>query len=490
MLHSLISRETTADDEQDDLHVAAVLVEEPPPARLGLLLRQGVRAVGVQQLTGPRRGQAGGGIHLQRRDDLGGGACVPRAGGRLTRPGSPGVDGHGPSLGSHHCAGAGSTRPGPLGPQEARVWRGQGTAVSGCAACGGGPSMGLLEGVACPGRSDVTPTRGGSSLVGPDQEENAMARRDIEFDAEGVTLRGWFYRRGRRRGAGPTIVMAHGFSAVKEMYLDDFAEVFAAAGPERARVRQPQLRRQRRRAPPGDRPLGAGPRLPARHHLRRARCRRSTRDRIGIWGSQLLRRPRARRRRDRPPRQGRRRPGAAGQRARQPARAGPRRLHRRRSGSMFDADRLARFRGEPPAMVPVVDEDPLGPVGAAHPGLVAVVHRDRQEPRPVVAERGARCAASRCSPSTSRAATCPTSAPTPLLMVVAAGDHLTPSDLAIAAFEPGARAQAAGDPARAGTSTPTSRASRSPSRPPATGSCSTSRPDPVRPSAAGGRTRD
>ena len=66
--------------------------------------------------------------------------------------------------------------------------------------------MGLLEGVACPGRSDVTPTRGGSSLVGPDQEENAMARRDIEFDAEGVTLRGWFYpaRRGRVRPARPS----------------------------------------------------------------------------------------------------------------------------------------------------------------------------------------------------------------------------------------------------------------------------------------------
>ena len=55
-------------------------------------------------------------------------------------------------------------------------------------------------------------------------------RQDIEFDAEGVTLRGWFYRpRGLRRPA-PTVVMAHGFSAVKEMYLDSFAEVFAAAG--------------------------------------------------------------------------------------------------------------------------------------------------------------------------------------------------------------------------------------------------------------------
>src|ERR1700749_34590 len=62
-----------------------------------------------------------------------------------------------------------------------------------------------------------------------------MARRDIEFDAEGVTLRGWFYPAEgstgtSSAGGAPTIVMAHGFSAVKEMYLDKFAEVFAAGG--------------------------------------------------------------------------------------------------------------------------------------------------------------------------------------------------------------------------------------------------------------------
>src|SRR5437764_15494202 len=57
-----------------------------------------------------------------------------------------------------------------------------------------------------------------------------MARRDIEFDAEGVTLRGWFYPAEGAGGAGPVIVMAHGFSAVKEMYLDAFAEVFVTAG--------------------------------------------------------------------------------------------------------------------------------------------------------------------------------------------------------------------------------------------------------------------
>src|SRR5512144_3113194 len=56
-------------------------------------------------------------------------------------------------------------------------------------------------------------------------------RKDIAFETEdGVTLRGWHYVPDRRRGKVPTIVMAHGFSAVKEMYLDRFADAFAAAG--------------------------------------------------------------------------------------------------------------------------------------------------------------------------------------------------------------------------------------------------------------------
>ncbi|MGH3439763.1 MAG: alpha/beta hydrolase [Sciscionella sp.] len=57
-----------------------------------------------------------------------------------------------------------------------------------------------------------------------------MARRDIEFGAEGVTLRGWLYTPEDASGAVPTIVVAHGYSAVKEMYLDKFAETFAGAG--------------------------------------------------------------------------------------------------------------------------------------------------------------------------------------------------------------------------------------------------------------------
>lgn len=55
-------------------------------------------------------------------------------------------------------------------------------------------------------------------------------RTDVEFDAEGVTLRGWMYVPDNGDGPWPTIVMAHGFSAVREMYLDRFAEFFAEAG--------------------------------------------------------------------------------------------------------------------------------------------------------------------------------------------------------------------------------------------------------------------
>lgn len=55
-------------------------------------------------------------------------------------------------------------------------------------------------------------------------------RQDIEFTSEGERLRGWFYPGAGSRAPRPAIVMAHGFGAVKEMYLDRYAEVFAAAG--------------------------------------------------------------------------------------------------------------------------------------------------------------------------------------------------------------------------------------------------------------------
>ncbi|WP_406021692.1 alpha/beta fold hydrolase [Nocardioides sp. NBC_00850] len=55
-------------------------------------------------------------------------------------------------------------------------------------------------------------------------------REDIEFDAEGVTLRGWFYRPDGVSGELPCIILTHGFSCTKEMGLEPFADAFADAG--------------------------------------------------------------------------------------------------------------------------------------------------------------------------------------------------------------------------------------------------------------------
>ena len=57
-------------------------------------------------------------------------------------------------------------------------------------------------------------------------------RQDVTFTSEGLNCAGWLYvpdnlGEGERR---PAVVMAHGFSAVKEMHLANFAEKFVEAG--------------------------------------------------------------------------------------------------------------------------------------------------------------------------------------------------------------------------------------------------------------------
>ncbi len=55
-------------------------------------------------------------------------------------------------------------------------------------------------------------------------------RKDIQFKTtDGTMLRGWHYVPDAA-GRHPTIVLSHGFSAVKEMYLDKYADAFAQAG--------------------------------------------------------------------------------------------------------------------------------------------------------------------------------------------------------------------------------------------------------------------
>ena len=56
-----------------------------------------------------------------------------------------------------------------------------------------------------------------------------ISREDVEFTSGDVLLRGWLYW-SAETSPGPGIVMAHGLSAVREMFLDRYAEMFAKAG--------------------------------------------------------------------------------------------------------------------------------------------------------------------------------------------------------------------------------------------------------------------
>lgn len=59
-----------------------------------------------------------------------------------------------------------------------------------------------------------------------------MSREDIEFKtSDNATLRGWFCKPEGNLGKLPCLVMSHGFSALKEMDLDTFAQYFTSKLP-------------------------------------------------------------------------------------------------------------------------------------------------------------------------------------------------------------------------------------------------------------------
>ena len=258
-------------------------------------------------------------------------------------------------------------------------------------------------------------------------------RKDIEFKTEnGVTLRGWHYVPDGRQGKAPTIVMAHGFSAVKEMYLDRFAEAFAAAGLACVVY--------------DNRNFGASDGEP-RQEIDPWQQVRDYRDaityaetleetdpaRIGVWGSSysgghvLV-------------------VGAIDRRvkcvvAQVPLASGhgnARRLIRADylAGvqGMFAEDRRARMAGKTPAMIPVVAQDPASPSALPTPDSWVWF-----------TETGRTRAPSWKNEVTLRSVEMFTEyepgsyvsfiSPTPLLMVVALGDVLTVAELALAAYE-------------------------------------------------------
>lgn len=257
-------------------------------------------------------------------------------------------------------------------------------------------------------------------------------RQDIEFAAiDGTKLRGWLYAAQGRSGPAPTIVMAHGFSALKEMHLDDYAEVFAAAGLAALVF--------------DNRGFGASDGLPRQEvdpHQQISDIRdaitfartlpQADAARIGMWGSSYS--------------GGHALVVAATDRrvkavvSQVPLVSGHANVRRAVRAdllgglrAMFDADRLNRHAGGAPMMLPTVSEDPAGP--AAMPSADAwtwfTKTRDARAPawrnevtlRSVDLYMGYEPGAHVAHIS-----------PTPLLMIVADDDVVAASDLAFAAY--------------------------------------------------------
>jgi len=256
-------------------------------------------------------------------------------------------------------------------------------------------------------------------------------RKDISFNAEGVMLCGWLYIPENARAAAPTIVMAHGFSAVKEQYLDDFAQTFAAAGfavlvydnrnfgasegePRQEIDPQQQVRDYR--------------------HAITFACTlpEVDRARIGIWGTSysgghvLM-------------------VGAIDRRVKcvvsqVPTISGPIAASRRTRADQLpivlaalDADREARFYGKPPQTIAVVAEDAATP--CALPGPESwhfFIDSIKRAPgyKNQITLRSAEMARE-YEPGT----WVHRISPTPLLMIVAKEDTVTPTDLSLDAYE-------------------------------------------------------
>ncbi len=257
-------------------------------------------------------------------------------------------------------------------------------------------------------------------------------RKDIEFKTEdGVTLRGWHTVPDGRHGRRPTIVMAHGFAAVKEMYLDRFAEAFAQAGLASLVF--------------DNRNFGASDGEP-RQEIDPWRQVRDYRDaityaetldetdpeRIGIWGSSysgghvlvvgaIDRRVKC----------------VVGQVPLASGHDNARRLIRADflAGlhGMFAEDRRARMAGHPPAMIPVVAEG-SSPSALPTPDSWAWFTETGRTRAPAwkneVTLRSVEMFTEYEPGGYARFIS-----PTPLLMIVALGDVLTVADLALAVYE-------------------------------------------------------
>lgn len=254
----------------------------------------------------------------------------------------------------------------------------------------------------------------------------------VAFDAAGTTLGGWLVK----PGAGfapphPFVVLAHGFSAVKEMALDRFAAAFALRG-----VGAFVFDHRGFGASDGAPRQDIDPVAQARDY-RHALTFLETRSeadagRLGVWGTSLS--------------GGHALAVAAVDRrakcvaVQAPMVSGPETLARLIRPDLLpgiraalDGDRRATFAGAAPALLPVVAEDPAAM--AALPSRDAWDWFSRQGKTRAPAWRNEVTLRSfdrlfEYDPGAAIARI----APTPLLMIVAEADAVTPADLALEAF--------------------------------------------------------
>ncbi|XAG02412.1 alpha/beta fold hydrolase [Pseudomonas sp. REB1044] len=259
-----------------------------------------------------------------------------------------------------------------------------------------------------------------------EQREKAKASVEaIEFQLEGATIRGTFYRPEGLLGQLPTVVLANGWSMVTGGDLDDYAAVIVNRGFAALTFDFRGLGKS-----------GGEPRQEIdpykqiedyRGAISYVRSRPDVDpERIGIWGTSYA--------------GGHALSVAALDRrvkcvvSQVPTISGFKAAQRRVSPdkakvlrASFEADREARFRAEPPARLQIISADPNASV--AYPGLDSFEYMGSEGERSPWWKNEVTLRSLELARSYEPGAYISRISPTPLLMIVALDDGLTPADL-------------------------------------------------------------